>query len=511
MSSFGLGDKSLVTPGHPLLDILSRQPEKTSGGGSFTSHFQRAAPSPSPSSSSSNGGSAGAESSAPAARQQHRDEEPRDEETGASPPVAAAPPGTASEPQATQPQSEDADATAGEVAKQPIAEEPEQPADDQAEPAAAVVNTAATSAQADAATTEIVAEVDAAAIEAAPEQPGPQQSPAAKLATAKTVLETQPSGETSGDEKPVAAEAQPQQIDAVDKAAAAAQQAQGKPKQPSQPAASTDTGDESPVAADRPEAPQGDSRRKPAEKGTVETTETTEVVVSELQSTRTPQRPPLTEVAAVQTPTEAADRDSSETAPPQPAGEAAAPREAGNNVAAATSQRHEAAHSRYGLVRGAARVEGQESPGATPADRARFVQRVARAFELAETRGGKLTLRLSPPELGSLRLELHVTEGVIRAKLEAETQTARSLLLENLPALRERLQTQQIRVEQFDIDLMDFARGGQPQNQQHQGADHRPPRGDSVLPPVAPVAEERPADRGRHRGAAADGRLNVVV
>ena len=39
------------------------------------------------------------------------------------------------------------------------------------------------------------------------------------------------------------------------------------------------------------------------------------------------------------------------------------------------------------------------------------------------------------------------------ARLEAETNGARSLLMENLPVLRDRLAEQGIRIEQFEVDL----------------------------------------------------------
>ncbi|HUE71345.1 MAG TPA: flagellar hook-length control protein FliK [Pirellulaceae bacterium] len=94
-------------------------------------------------------------------------------------------------------------------------------------------------------------------------------------------------------------------------------------------------------------------------------------------------------------------------------------------------------------------------------DSPRLLHRVARAFHIAQQRGGELTLRLSPPELGSLRLELRVQDGVMTAKLEAETQVARAALIEQLPTLRERLGEQGIRIERFDVDLMQ-QRGQEP-------------------------------------------------
>jgi len=90
-----------------------------------------------------------------------------------------------------------------------------------------------------------------------------------------------------------------------------------------------------------------------------------------------------------------------------------------------------------------------------PVDRARFVQRVSGAFRAAQERDGQIHLRLSPPELGTLRIEIAVKQGVLTARLETESAAARNLLLDNLPALRERLAEQEIRVEKFDVDVRD--------------------------------------------------------
>ncbi|MCA9234591.1 MAG: flagellar hook-length control protein FliK [Planctomycetales bacterium] len=94
-------------------------------------------------------------------------------------------------------------------------------------------------------------------------------------------------------------------------------------------------------------------------------------------------------------------------------------------------------------------------------DRGRYLQRVGGAIRLAEQRDGRVQVRLSPPELGSLRIELTVQNGVLHANVETETNSARTLLLDNLPALRERLAQQDIRVEKFDVNV---GRDGQHQH-----------------------------------------------
>lgn len=86
-------------------------------------------------------------------------------------------------------------------------------------------------------------------------------------------------------------------------------------------------------------------------------------------------------------------------------------------------------------------------------DAGRFVHRVSRAFQVAEQRDGQVQLRLSPPELGAMKIELNVQQGALTAKLETETAAAKNVLLDNLPALRERLAALDIRVDKFDVDV----------------------------------------------------------
>ncbi len=69
-------------------------------------------------------------------------------------------------------------------------------------------------------------------------------------------------------------------------------------------------------------------------------------------------------------------------------------------------------------------------------------------------------MRLSPPELGSMKLELTVRDGVMTARVQTETDSARNMLLDHLPALRERLADHNITIERFDVDLNNPSGGG---------------------------------------------------
>lgn len=146
----------------------------------------------------------------------------------------------------------------------------------------------------------------------------------------------------------------------------------------------------------------------------------------------------------------------------------------------------------------------------TSADQRRFVDRIAKAVHTAEGRGGTLRLRLSPPELGSLRLEVKLLNGVMSAKVEAETPLARSLLLDSLPVLRERLEEQGVRVEQFDVDLLDRQNTKTPDGLEQQ----RRQREDGAEESDAHSSTEEAAEKlpeSQSHFPTGDGQLNVMI
>lgn len=142
--------------------------------------------------------------------------------------------------------------------------------------------------------------------------------------------------------------------------------------------------------------------------------------------------------------------------------------------------------------------------------RVRFVQRVARAFQTLRDGGGSVRLRLHPPELGSLRVELTVREGVMRARLEVENTSAQSAIVENLPTLRERLAQQDIRVEQFEVEIGGDSSGGSSEPQDHRMNEHR---GASFSPVSSRsgAAETTSPSRVSPLVSSESTRLNVVI
>jgi len=145
----------------------------------------------------------------------------------------------------------------------------------------------------------------------------------------------------------------------------------------------------------------------------------------------------------------------------------------------------------------------------TEVDTARLLARVARAFTAAQQQDGEIHLRLSPPELGSLRLQVQVHDGAVVARVETENSAAKTALLDNLPALRERLAEQGLRIDRFDVDLMQRQPGGMPDRPFNQQQD-----GTSLVRPARAVplrAETTAADRPSLAPITAPGGLNVIV
>jgi flagellar hook-length control protein FliK len=155
-------------------------------------------------------------------------------------------------------------------------------------------------------------------------------------------------------------------------------------------------------------------------------------------------------------------------------------------------------------------AKGEES--GSELNSVRFVQRVERAFAAMGDRGGIMRLKLSPPELGSVRIEITINKGQMKARLEAETKEAKNLLLENLPALRERLAQQNIKIQKFDVDLRDPSSGGMFQQTANQadtgsgGGGYRAPR-----PQTRENNAEAAPTMGTTRLTDHNGQLNVIV
>ncbi|WP_347245852.1 flagellar hook-length control protein FliK [Thermogutta sp.] len=151
-------------------------------------------------------------------------------------------------------------------------------------------------------------------------------------------------------------------------------------------------------------------------------------------------------------------------------------RDAGERVTALTNEAGETARMK-GHPASTPSLEQSSNPEREPLhlsqhDRVELVQRVFHAVRLARLRDGELRLRLHPPELGALRVELRVEGGALIARLEAESPAARDLLIDNLADLRQRLAEHRVRIERFDVTLMSQSDSGG--GQHHTASFHIP-------------------------------------
>ncbi len=104
-----------------------------------------------------------------------------------------------------------------------------------------------------------------------------------------------------------------------------------------------------------------------------------------------------------------------------------------------------------GAEGGASRTQQLPTRGA-PIDEEQFSGRVLRGLTtMVNQRGGALTMRLDPPDLGQLRVQMTVMQGVVTASFQAESAQAQQLLERNLAVLRIALEGQGLTVERLTV------------------------------------------------------------
>lgn len=101
----------------------------------------------------------------------------------------------------------------------------------------------------------------------------------------------------------------------------------------------------------------------------------------------------------------------------------------------------------------AGKQEGRAADPLTRQEQVRLVQRIARSFHRLTPQGGQIQIRLHPPHLGSLAVRVRIEGRELEARLTTETATARDAILENLPALRTRLEEQGYEITQLRVEV----------------------------------------------------------
>ncbi len=86
-----------------------------------------------------------------------------------------------------------------------------------------------------------------------------------------------------------------------------------------------------------------------------------------------------------------------------------------------------------------------------------------------QQKGGAVTVRLEPETLGSMRIRMELTGGVVRATFEVTTLEARDLLGSRLDSLRSALEAKGLGVERLQVQLTSAGQGGAANNDSSSG------------------------------------------
>lgn len=97
---------------------------------------------------------------------------------------------------------------------------------------------------------------------------------------------------------------------------------------------------------------------------------------------------------------------------------------------------------------------GAESALPTPEEGpARTMPGVARGLDaLSRQKGGSLVMRLDPPSLGPLRLDMRMEAGRVTVLMTAASETARALLRDNMGSLRTALEDRGLAVDRLTVE-----------------------------------------------------------
>ena len=78
---------------------------------------------------------------------------------------------------------------------------------------------------------------------------------------------------------------------------------------------------------------------------------------------------------------------------------------------------------------------------------------------MVNQRGGVMTMRLQPPELGQLRVQMSINQGTVVAQFTATTEHAQMLLDRNMAVLRTALQNHGLTVEKLAVQFAPLDQG----------------------------------------------------
>jgi hypothetical protein len=126
----------------------------------------------------------------------------------------------------------------------------------------------------------------------------------------------------------------------------------------------------------------------------------------------------------------------------------------------------------------AAAASDHVRPADTPAppeivDRAEIVQRVVDLAQRSAEHSRPFRVRLHPPELGALQVEIVREGNTVSARMQVETVSAMNALTRHLSDLRHSLSRHGVTVDRVEVQLVDFRTTGESQQQSDADADQQ--------------------------------------
>lgn len=121
-------------------------------------------------------------------------------------------------------------------------------------------------------------------------------------------------------------------------------------------------------------------------------------------------------------------------------------------AASSTPVQPPATPSAQGITNTAAAPSANAAPEPEPRTNDANMSRIVRGIQgVVRHNGGSVTIRLDPPELGAVRVQMHMNAGVVTARLEAAQQSVRSMLNQQLGQLRHALESQGLTVDRLQV------------------------------------------------------------
>jgi flagellar hook-length control protein FliK len=166
-------------------------------------------------------------------------------------------------------------------------------------------------------------------------------------------------------------------------------------------------------------------------------------------------------------PTNAVGADST----PTPKGGATSDQQTGGKDAAAQDQSSLGVASTAGSNSHASPANSSHAAANTAADSVQrsqeLVDRVTNALRTSFDTGGEMRVRLEPPELGKVQVEVSTGNGELTARLEVQTPSARQTLLDNISMLHDAIAQTGATVNRIDVVVV-------PQSRDDSGSERQP-------------------------------------